>query len=164
MEMTTGPVVADRLPPTIPTPTSAARSMNALVQVVNELEGTGGRQAQVDQSVTEHPGHRSDIREVDGERLAPEQAGRAYGRIEVDALDQSVGGEQGDRGGFNHRAVVTDADHHALGRGDTRPQARDQGALPAREPMPSLKKRYSRKDSTSLFVLLHGGIRGSGPA
>ncbi len=128
--MVIGPLVAREIAPH-DGDTHLRRPLDqAFVETVEESHGARRRQAEVDERVARNPRHGADVGEVDRQRLPAQEAGGSQPQVEVNALDQGVGGEKGDRRRFEESAIVANADLHARHIDDTGPQARNQGALP----------------------------------
>ena len=77
---------------------------------VGDEAGRGQRQRE--QRVPRRGAHRRQVAQVDGERLVANIGGRTEGPIEVDPLDQRIGGDDRQRAavGLDHRGVVADRD------------------------------------------------------
>ena len=96
MSTTIGPVVAATFPPTTWTPASAARSRSPSYRPSMKPMVTSGGRAEADGGEARRARHGGDVREVDGQGLAAEQGGRGPVAAEVHALDEAVGGDEGE--------------------------------------------------------------------
>jgi hypothetical protein len=84
------------------------------------------RQAEAHDRVAADAAHRRHIRQVHGQGLAPQEAGRGGLAPEVHALHQAVRGHEGGRAELDEGGVVPDPHRDRRGPGDARLQPSEQ--------------------------------------
>jgi len=90
----------------------AGERQEAVHERVEVAGGKRRREAERQEGDARPPAHRRDIGEVDRKRLPADVEGGAEPAIEVDALDEAVGGEDFERAAlrFHDGRIVADAD------------------------------------------------------
>jgi hypothetical protein len=107
-----------------------AALLHAGVEALEPLDLEAGHHAQADNRTAGHPAHGCNIADVDRYRLVAEVLGAGEGGVEMDVLNQQVGGEQDGAGrGAQNRSIVPDPDLTLCGLSDNRPEAVDQAEL-----------------------------------